>query len=130
MVPREMSQGLEDSAPTPDQSSLKCPPGLTSTSEYIFNVKMFLNDLIFLQKFWVLSVHLFQSLSESFLDMHVKGLASFAIGMSSVKKERNSVTFKNNSISFIYILYFGILLINRLKSTIFIVLFNSGISKV
>ena len=45
-----MSQSLEDSVHTPAQSSLKGPPGLTSTSEYIFKVKMFLNDLIFLQK--------------------------------------------------------------------------------
>ena len=79
MVPSEMSQSLEDSVHTPAQSSLKGPPGLTSTSEYIFKVKMFLNDLIFLQKFWVPSVPLLQSITESFLDLHVKGRASLAM---------------------------------------------------
>ena len=106
---------------TPAQSSLKGPPGLTSTSEDINKVKMFLNDLIFLQKFWVPSVHLLQSLTESFFGLARKGACVFGdvneIGKKQ-RKKKNSVKFKNLSISSIYILYFGILLINRVTSTI------------
>lgn len=126
-----MSQSLENSVHTPAQSSLKCPPGLTSTSEYISNVKMFLNDLIFLQKFWVPSVHLPQSLTESFFGLVRKGACDFGdVNEIGKKKERNSVKFKNDSISFFYILYFGILLINRLTSTICIMYYlNQGFLK-
>ena len=66
-------------------------PGLTSTSEYIFKVKMFSNDLIFLQKFWVPSVHLLQGLTESFFGLARKGACVFGdvneIGKKKKKKE-------------------------------------------
>ena len=108
MVPSEMSQGLEDSVHAPAQSSLKGPPGLTSTSEYIFKVKMFLNDLIFVQKLWVPSVHLLQSLTESFFGLARKGACVFGdvneIGKKK-KEERNSVKFKNNSKFYLYIVF-------------------------
>ena len=103
-----MSQSLEDSVHTPAQSSLKGPPGLTSTSEYIFKVKMFLNDLIFLQKFWVPSVHLLQGLTESFFGLARKRACVFGdvneIGKKK-KEERNSVKFKNNSKFYLYIVF-------------------------
>lgn len=91
VVPSEMSQSLEDSVHTPAQSSLKRPPGLTSTSEYIFKVKMFLKALIFLQKFWVPSVHLLPGLTESFFGLARKGVWVFGdvneIGKKKRKKE-------------------------------------------
>lgn len=81
---------------------------------------MFLNDLIFLQKFWVPSVHLLQGLTESFFGLARKGACVFGdvneIGKKK-KEERNSVKFKITASS-IYILYFGILLVNRVTSTI------------
>lgn len=91
VVPSEMSQSLEDSVHIPAQSSLKRPPGLTSTSEYIFKVKMFLKALIFLQKFWVPSVHLLPGLTESFFGLARKGVWVFGdvneIGKKKRKKE-------------------------------------------
>ena len=67
------------------------PPGLTSATEYIFKGKMFLNDLIFLQKFWVPSVHLLQGLTESFFGLARKGACVFGdvneIGKKKKKKE-------------------------------------------
>ena len=92
MVPSEMSQSLEDSVHAPAQSSLKGPPGLTSTSEYIFKVKMFLNDLIFLQKLWVPSVHLLQSLTESFFGLARKGACVFGDVNEIGKKQRKKKT--------------------------------------
>ena len=112
-----MSQSLEDSVHTPARSSLKGPPGITSRSECIFKVKMFLNDLIFLQKFWVPSVHLLQSLTESFFGL-IRACVFGDVNEIGKKKKRNSVKFKYNRISSIYISYFGILLINRVTSTI------------
>lgn len=87
MVPSEMSQSLEDSVHNPAQSSLKGPPGLTSTSEYLFKVKMFLNDLIFLQKFWVPSVHLLQSITESFFGLARKRACVFG-DVNEIGKKR------------------------------------------
>ena len=72
---------------TPAQSSLKGPPGLTSTSEYLFKVKMFLNDLIFLQKFWVPSVHLLQSITESFFGLARKRACVFG-DVNEIGKKR------------------------------------------
>lgn len=49
---------------------------------------MFLNDLIFLQKFWVPSVHLLQGLTESFFGLARKGACVFGDVNEIGKKKR------------------------------------------
>ena len=49
---------------------------------------MFLNDLIFLQKFWVPSVHLLQGLTESFFGLARKGARVFGDVNEIGKKKR------------------------------------------
>lgn len=86
-----MSQTVWRTLFTPLPKVQSVPPGLTSTTEYIFKGKMFLNDLIFLQKFWVPSVHLLQGLTESFFGLARKGACVFGdvneIGKKKKKKE-------------------------------------------
>ena len=53
---------------------------------------MFLNDLIFLQKLWVPSVHLLQSLTESFFGLALKGACVFGDVNEIGKKQRKKKT--------------------------------------